>query len=846
MSNMKKWDKKRLLQWVDCLEGYSTDKIKKIKDGINGYGATGDDVWDAEKSELKECLNIDGLLAKKLAKSISAQRNSDLGSNLSRNNINNGNNNSTETPFTLNIGGSTPTKLRNIKSSMNIGEIKRKYLEEHGQEITNTKMKGVNIKYLGEALNDESSTLKSYGILNGDGFQLFITYSLNGGMSSNDDEKKMNVLMITEKASGSFQIGKEIKCMDKNFVKGGYYTATVEAVEPDMIQIRWCRNWSHLTDTIPKTEWGSRIKGFQNDTEVTESNASQFTENSVNNPNPVNKPANNILKVDDDNHSTKVDDVKPKVDDDKLKVDEPNEKPKVDDGSNYHAIPMNKWNGIHTQYWVNSLGHPFPNYADKFNKINGVQLMDTNIDDLTVIISSKMVRKKLMKHLNSAKLKYIDKANDKNKPINNNNQYTDGCIVGLNNLGNTCFLNSCIQLLSHTPKLANYFAKRAKLLQTTDINANNNAKSNGFSLNPLNYISFNGWGNKDKNRNNHDMQHISMLNAWIKLCDKMYNYQSRSYAPTEIISALHQIDNHFGSGAQDDSARAMRFILQQLDKEIENEIFSNKNKGKQQNIGNINISEMNRYVINHSNSLDETEESMVIQELLRRHNPNDSIIRKLFDGVQRELIECIDCKNKFQQYVIFRDLDIPVINNHVRFINLNIIYNSQHHSIECEALSHCTIDVLKYKVIQSLKCSDICLKDVHIVTHPSSDVSDIKVMHSNTKISELASFSGGSIFALICKNSIDDDKKENTQHINASNANILQFVLFVDNNGDISSKFDTQFVNRNVYQFMVDDLKQYQLINGDKYYYQLLFNGANINISKLKEYNFKRLSKTDC
>eukprot|EP01084_Bolivina_argentea_P012503 23408_1 len=189
MSNMKKWDKKRLLQWVDCLEGYSTDKIKKIKDGINGYGATGDDVWDAEKSELKECLNIDGLLAKKLAKSISAQRNSDLGSNLSRNNINNGNNNSTETPFTLNIGGSTPTKLRNIKSSMNIGEIKRKYLEEHGQEITNTKMKGVNIKYLGEALNDESSTLKSYGILNGDGFQLFITYSLNGGMS---DEKKSN------------------------------------------------------------------------------------------------------------------------------------------------------------------------------------------------------------------------------------------------------------------------------------------------------------------------------------------------------------------------------------------------------------------------------------------------------------------------------------------------------------------------------------------------------------------------------------------------------------------------------------------------------------------------------
>ena len=82
--------------------------------------------------------------------------------------------------------------------------------------------------------------------------------------------------------------------------------------------------------------------------------------------------------------------------------------------------------------------------------------------------------------------------------------YTKPTLIGLNNIGATCFMNATLQCLSQTKALTNYFLNENN--KTKIINNNINLKSNNESqLSPFYYelipkiLLFLFWNNYIKN-----------------------------------------------------------------------------------------------------------------------------------------------------------------------------------------------------------------------------------------------------------------------------------------------------------------------------------------------------------
>ena len=183
-------------------------------------------------------------------------------------------------------------------------------------------------------------------------------------------------------------------------------------------------------------------------------------------------------------------------------------------------------------------------------------------------------------------------------------------LVGLNNIGATCYMNATLQCLSNTTKLKVYFLKMFKY----DINNKKTIISNEF--------------------------YNVVKNLWDK------NNTNRSFSPYSFKEKLSQENELFKGVQANDSKDLINFLLERIHLEL-NEPRKDQNNNM-----------MESYVVNPNDQLNESKMlNIFINEFKMKYN---SIISNLFYGMVETKSQCMRCKNIKYNFQVYRFLEFPL------------------------------------------------------------------------------------------------------------------------------------------------------------------------------------------
>ena len=183
-------------------------------------------------------------------------------------------------------------------------------------------------------------------------------------------------------------------------------------------------------------------------------------------------------------------------------------------------------------------------------------------------------------------------------------------LVGLNNIGATCYMNATLQCLSNTTNLTEYFLKIFKYEK--------NNKSRIISNQYYNVVK-NLW---DRNNNN------------------------KSFSPESFKEKLSQENPLFKGIQANDSKDLINFLLERFHLEL----------NEPKNVQNNNM--MNNYVIAQNDQLNEDKMLKIfINEFEIKYN---SIISNLFYGMFETKSQCQKCKNIKYNFQVYSFLEFPL------------------------------------------------------------------------------------------------------------------------------------------------------------------------------------------
>lgn len=230
--------------------------------------------------------------------------------------------------------------------------------------------------------------------------------------------------------------------------------------------------------------------------------------------------------------------------------------------------------------------------------------------------------------------------------------FTGHGLVGLDNLGNTCYMSSALQCLSHTRLLVEYFKNEAYL---RDINLRNRDGTNG-----------------------------KLAVAFGELLRVLWTSEKKRFAPNEFKRVLARFNPQFTGSDQHDAQELLACLLSGLSEDL-NRIMTKPYTEQPDSNGRSDAVVANEWWLNH----------------LKREF---SVVVALFTGQYKSLLECSVCHYESARFEPFTFLQLSLPESNYRSVVLTIIFNSGRVPMKysVRAKNNATIQDVKHDIAQFL------------------------------------------------------------------------------------------------------------------------------------------------
>ena len=189
-------------------------------------------------------------------------------------------------------------------------------------------------------------------------------------------------------------------------------------------------------------------------------------------------------------------------------------------------------------------------------------------------------------------------------------------LVGLNNLGATCFMNAALQVFSNIKKFGEYFYTEEYL--------------------------------------NENIEKCPISKAFTEVIQNLWDPRNTSYSPYNFKKTIGYYNSDFLKNEPNDSRELIQYLLDALHNEL-----NTKKDLVYDEIDNSKMTDLKGKYLYEKNSF---------------NHENESIISRLFYGIQGTETKCSECKKSTYFFDHFSIISLPILENKNKIIDIKKMF----------------------------------------------------------------------------------------------------------------------------------------------------------------------------